>query len=247
MIFGSTIVLPTFAKDNDELVLPTCGEKYGSLLSTSTHQMPQIGQEHEVEIGQSMISAFNIRVMAGASTISYTFDKNFHFSGNYAWQDFDVNVSAMEPNIILVPGRRYQPKDFTFKYRNDSESRSGLSKPDLVLWIADESKHVMAELLFGIPKREFDTGVSASEVISSRCKTFGADSYRRELIYSGISQGTVTLSYREFLHDMARPAFTQELRYDLKEGNEIGFKGSRFKVLNANNLGIRFAVIKPLN
>ena len=50
--------------------------------------------------------------------------------------------------------------------------------------------------------------------------------FHRELIYGGVSRGTITLTYREYANDMARPAFTQELNYDLADGEEIGFRGA---------------------
>ncbi|MDO8798955.1 hypothetical protein [Phenylobacterium sp.] len=74
----------------------------------------------------------------------------------------------------------------------------------------------------------------------------GEASLRREFIYSGVSKGTIKLSYREFINDMARPSFTQELTYDLAEGDEIGFRGARFRVLKATNTSIRYVVTKPL-
>ena len=46
---------------------------------------------------------------------------------------------------------------------------------------------------------------------------------------------------------MARPAFTQELKYDLGEGKVIGFKGARFEVLSATNVGIRYKVLRHLD
>ena len=46
--------------------------------------------------------------------------------------------------------------------------------------------------------------------------------------------------------DLARPAFSQELRYDLKDGDEIGYKGARFKVIKANNVSIKYKVTKHL-
>lgn len=74
----------------------------------------------------------------------------------------------------------------------------------------------------------------------------GEPGLRREFIYSGVSKGTIKLSYREFIDDLARPSFTQELTYDLAEGDEIGFRGARFRVLKATNTSIRYIVTKPL-
>lgn len=77
--------------------------------------------------------------------------------------------------------------------------------------------------------------------------TFSRDSFRRELIYTGMSQNTITLQYREFNDNLARPAFTQELKYDLSQGKEIGYNGARFEIINAGNVELTYKVIKPLD
>ena len=56
-------------------------------------------------------------------------------------------------------------------------------------------------------------------------KIHGLDELKKQLIYTGISRGVISLTYREFMNDMARPAFTQDLKFDLAEGKTIGFKG----------------------
>lgn len=70
--------------------------------------------------------------------------------------------------------------------------------------------------------------------------------FRRELVYAGRSGSTVSLMYREFAADMARPAFTQALQYDLSASPVIGFRSARFEVLSATNTGIRYRVLTPL-
>lgn len=70
--------------------------------------------------------------------------------------------------------------------------------------------------------------------------------FRQELVYTGISKNVVALTYREFSNDLARQAFTQELKFDLGEGEIVGFKGARIKILSANNVEIRYQVLKPL-
>jgi hypothetical protein len=66
----------------------------------------------------------------------------------------------------------------------------------------------------------------------------------KELIYNGRSGETVKFMYREFNDDLARPAFTQDVTYDLKIGDEIGFKGARFKILEASNTQIKYIALK---
>lgn len=75
----------------------------------------------------------------------------------------------------------------------------------------------------------------------------GIDSFKRELVYQGVSQNTVSIRYREFNQDLARPAFTEDLKYDLSHGDIIGYKGARFQIIKANNLNIRYKVLKPLD
>jgi len=72
------------------------------------------------------------------------------------------------------------------------------------------------------------------------------ESFKRELIYTGLSGSTLSLAYREFKNDLARPAFSQDLRYDLGSSKTIGYNGARFDILRATNLEITYIVRKPL-
>jgi hypothetical protein len=67
--------------------------------------------------------------------------------------------------------------------------------------------------------------------------------FRAELIYTGISKNTIRIAYREYVKDMARPAFFQDLSYDLDESDTLQFKSIRIKILQANNSLIKFIVI----
>lgn len=70
----------------------------------------------------------------------------------------------------------------------------------------------------------------------------GAVSFRVEFIYTGYANGVLSATYREFRDDMARPAFTQELKYDISQDKTIGFKGARIQVLSAGNVSIKYIV-----
>lgn len=83
--------------------------------------------------------------------------------------------------------------------------------------------------------------------VNTLVEEWNTNSFKRELVYQGVSQNTVSIRYREFIKDMARPAFTEDLKYDLSQGKLIGYKGARFQIIKANNLGIRYKVLKPLD
>lgn len=68
--------------------------------------------------------------------------------------------------------------------------------------------------------------------------------FSAELIYGGVSNNIISLSYREFYKDLARPAFYQEMKYDLNTSNIITFKTIKMKILEANNSRIAFQVLE---
>ncbi|MDR7232796.1 hypothetical protein J2X45_003906 [Caulobacter sp. BE264] len=89
--------------------------------------------------------------------------------------------------------------------------------------------------------------VEGASVVEAGALDLGPDGYRVQLLYTGASGGVVTLSYREFMRDLSRPAFTQALTYDLSSGDEIGFRGARIKVTSATNVSMTYTVLKPLD
>lgn len=71
------------------------------------------------------------------------------------------------------------------------------------------------------------------------------DSFAAELVYSGkFGDDTVRFLYREYVDDMARPAFTQELSYDLPESNPISFKSLVIDVQEATNNSITVSIVE---
>ncbi len=64
-----------------------------------------------------------------------------------------------------------------------------------------------------------------------------------QLIYSGKAGNVIKIVYREFSNDMARPAFSQEVQYDLNDTTVIKFKHTTIQVLKATNQEITFRVL----
>ncbi len=72
-------------------------------------------------------------------------------------------------------------------------------------------------------------------------------SLKKELVYTGISQNVVSILYREFKEDIARPAFSQDLKYDLSESKIVGYRGARFEIIKATNQGLTYKTLKQLD
>jgi hypothetical protein len=84
-----------------------------------------------------------------------------------------------------------------------------------------------------VPYDVVDTPVSA-----------GSDFLRQRLVYLGAAGGTLRLSYREFSHDMARPAFTEELSFPLEPTfpQTVTWRDTRITLLGIGSDGLRYRV-----
>lgn len=74
----------------------------------------------------------------------------------------------------------------------------------------------------------------------------GTGSFKYELLYQGLSNKSLRLSYREYSNDMARPAFFQDVSYDVVSfPTTIAFKNVKIEVLDAGNNGLTYKVLSP--
>src|SRR6185436_3074973 len=72
--------------------------------------------------------------------------------------------------------------------------------------------------------------------------------FRQELLYQGVAGSSLSISYREFSDNFARPAFQQDLQYTLAPSGEteIAFKGARITVLSATNTALQYKVVSGI-
>lgn len=73
------------------------------------------------------------------------------------------------------------------------------------------------------------------------------DSFQQTLIYSGKVGNKINIGYREFSGSIARPAFNNNVEYDLSESTTIGYKGAQLEIIEATNQYIKYRVIKNFN
>ena len=70
------------------------------------------------------------------------------------------------------------------------------------------------------------------------------NSFQQTLIYSGRVGDKINIGYREFSNNSARPAFNNEVEYDLSESKRIGYKGAQIEVWEADNSSITYEVLR---
>lgn len=223
--------------------MKACEGGYGPLVSEISIAIPLKGSENEAEIGQSIVSSLQGKVMQAALTLPH----DIRFSGSYLGARYEVVIPAgkLRP-IYSNRGYAYTNDMATFKYDRDSKPRHEIGRPDVSVSIdPNNTSALIGYVNFGMSTKA--STIEDTAMSSEKCLLLGTTGFRRELLYSGVSKGTVSIQYREFMNDMARPAFSQELKYDLADGSEIGYKGARFQIIKATNTSIRYKVLKPLD
>ncbi|MBR9808285.1 MAG: hypothetical protein GYB49_13795 [Alphaproteobacteria bacterium] len=72
----------------------------------------------------------------------------------------------------------------------------------------------------------------------------GEASFQQTLYYNGRVGDRINIGYREYSGDMARPAFSNEVEYDLSVSDEFSYKGAKILVHEANNNQIEYTVLQ---
>lgn len=73
-----------------------------------------------------------------------------------------------------------------------------------------------------------------------------ASSYRQTLSFLGVNGQTLRLAYREYVNEMARPAFTDEVTFSLSGTypETVAYRDLVIEVLGIGNTGLRYRLVK---
>lgn len=215
------------------LLLAACAPRLDVVATVPTYETvlsPNIGETGNAQVGDPIISMAHT-----LSTPAISFRNACTFSEKYDRPGTGVVEYKVESGAVFtqdnmsngVPGYCGQ---------------SAQNTPPLGFISGRHCVAVSGETLVPFPKSEMIVQ-SDCRVAASRVTVEASDSVKRELLYDGKSGTTLHLSYREFVKDLARPAFTQELSYDIRDDRIIGFKGARVEVIDANNTSLRYRVL----
>lgn len=73
------------------------------------------------------------------------------------------------------------------------------------------------------------------------------NSFQQILIYNGKVGNKINIGYKEFNNDFARPAFSNNVEYDLSESKIIRYKGAELEIIKATNQFIEYKVYSNFN
>lgn len=232
------------------LTLGGCATRTSPSSTMQLIKFPELNAKTEAQVGDSMVeTAFKKITPSNAIVL-----------------DKDITHKSTECGLTISAGN-------LALYTSDKEGVFYRMKDHVALTIQGTPNHTVGGVFFPNDKSrptEVFCGKISSQLFAFRARAvhpgiefkkapdvekWEANSFKRELVYSGITQNTVSILYREFdyVYDKyrnghyARPAFNQELKYDLSQGDTIGFKGARFRIIKATNTGIRYEVLKHLD
>lgn len=209
---------------------------------SKTVHIPSVDVITEADVGQSMVSTARLSYVPAIQL-----EQDVIHDG---WNNSNTFKLTIPMGVLLLRGagsngKFYQANDNlkfatttgTFYVKGGIFVSDIANAPTEIYWLATDRA-------IPTPLNDVHAGIPYKPTIKEQ---WGVDSFKRELIYSGVSQNTISILYREFMNDLARPAFSQELKYDISQGSSIGYKGARFEVIKANNTGISYKVLKELD
>lgn len=216
----------------------------------TTINKPDIGIVANASIGESMVKTLKKRVIP-TLVLNQSITQEYQYNGftNYKTideGDLNLNRKNSEGRFFAAQdGVRVQgPGSVVNFLKGGIFVYDDKTTPPEMYFENKYNSDVYTELL---PKFDFKI-INKEEVLIAGldAEENKKDSLNRELVYTGISGNTVSILYREYINNLARPAFTQEIKYDLKTSKIIGFKTARFEIIKADNASITYKTLSHL-
>lgn len=201
----------------------------GNKVEEAVGNLPQLGVTSSVPVGEVVFSQFRYwrktgYVLRDSANISIGGGKVQVSSGDFLVKSIVEGKTAYcteKPAFSMIVGG----KTACFTDRENKKVLNEVKVASDVMWWSSELTSPLA--------------YATSEIVVPR-----KDAMKRELIYQGISKDVLRLTYREYFNDMARPAFFQDVTYDVSTfPAEITFKSVRLRILSAGNKGIEYQAL----
>ena len=210
----------------------------GSMLLPAQRKVgedPPLGSRSTVEVGEALYSLYDYSESKSARLLS-------GYDHPYALGRISVTPSDGMP-------QRANPNRLIAEFCTARKTyRDPLVGPyDVTCFLDVNTDGVFDKVK--VPSIKFGSSSEVKQAAAYRVVSDLQDGFRRELVYSGLDGSTLRLVYREFNQGLARPAFSQDLTYQLGEAGTttISFRGARIDIHQAGNQGITYTVVKGMD
>jgi hypothetical protein len=202
-----------------------------SVVSEKVGQAPPIGSPASTPVGGTVFSQFRYW-----SRVAYRLDAPVHSSfmvGQVAAAQGEVLVKAVvDGKDVLCTERRTYSDPVLGPHRATCFIESAGTRTFTRMTVPTGGVALEKDLASPVAYSTFEQIVSRAEA------------FKYELLYEGISGKTIRLSYREFRGDLALPAESQDLLYDIDAlPVTLTFKAVRLEVLGADNNALTYRVL----
>jgi len=212
---------------------------------------------------KSIIVLLALFVVSGCTTVRYngtdTFSKEVDYpevgkvitvyvgdhmvqKGTITEESVLVVHKTIDGALYDIPAKKYPQIGFDQKqdfYSAVGVVRGGLSDPIQALALQkQEGAELCVVTVFG-GSACYQGEYERKKQLSER-----GNSFQQTLIYNGRVGDKINVGYREFSNNTARPAFNNDVEYDLSSSNTIGYKGSVIEVMEANNSSVTYKLIR---
>lgn len=213
--------------------LPQCTATYADVLRETAEVTPAVAELSSAEVGQPILTEVSATVHYNGVRLL----EPVTLEGPWRGKRYRLDVPAGDLVREFRSGRYLNvPTRSTFRLEDGSEPRV---RPSVDF--AVENGRLVGVVDSGFSRTPQLLGDAQFETIECIRKD---RSFTRSLSYVGVSRGVISLEYRELSGDLARPAFTQTVTYDLSEGSTVGFRGARLEIISADNLGLRYRILQ---
>lgn len=214
------------------LVVGACATPVRNYVAPSEQfSRPALDTIVTVGVGEAMLSQGNIVYLDGinvtpsTSVSGYTFQGGFYpqtgQDENWTYHSY-AYMSAGNENLGVL-------------------TKNFLMDPPQSIRASLENDRLCVITVFNVAtcsQREFDREQRAIA---------NSNAFQQTLLYSGRIGDAISISYREFSGNVARPAFSNDVQYDLSTSSEIGYRGAVIEIINATNTEITYRVIRNFN
>ena len=197
---------------------------YSSLSTTEKGSNPELNDTTKTTVGSTIYREFDYKVTPAIKLEKDLNSSQFNFSANsklMALQENDKTIyTSMNRNL----------GDYVSDFDVDGKIDHIKAREDILKdWTPLENP---------VPYKKAES-----------VKTENSEGFEIELLYQGMKQNSITILYREYKDDFARPAYTQKVEYELnkEDTTEIVFKGAKIKVLGASSNDLTYEVLKGFN
>ena len=151
---------------------------------------------------------------------------------------------TFSPGVYVKTGNNADGDFYTVgSVSNPGHIESGaITDPFQAILVKSDGSTICGVSVFG--GKVCKEGVSIKKI---KVPNLTTDAFQQTLIYSGRVGDKINIGYREFSGNSARPAFNNDVEYDLHESKTIGYKGAKIEIVDATNEYIKYIVIQNFN